>query len=82
MGLPGNFSADPLPSREGVPQVTSPKKQHLYAVVLASRHQMSSWLWSGKRLLQEPAPEPVETEAAHHGGGHMSPQWQEGIGCL
>lgn len=35
----------PPHSREAVPQVTSPKKQPLYAVVLASRHQMSSWLW-------------------------------------
>lgn len=55
-------------STEAVPQVTSSKKQPLYAVVLASRHQMSSWPWSGERLLQEPAPEPTGTEAADHGG--------------
>lgn len=82
IGLPGNPSPD-CPQQRGCPTSNGSKKQLLYAVVLASRHQMSSWLWSGERLLQEPAPDPARTEAAHHGGGHVSPwrQWSvsEGV---
>ena len=38
-----SFCRPPTAEREAVPRVMSPKQQPLYAVVLASRHQMSSW---------------------------------------
>lgn len=78
-GAAWKSSCRPHRSTGGIPQVPSPKKQPLRALVLASRPQTASRLGNGERLLQEPAPEPRGTKGAHPGGGCGKPRGQEGI---
>lgn len=78
-GAAWKSSCRPHRSTGAIPQVPSPKKQPLRALVLASRPQTASRLGNGERLLQEPAPEPRGTKGAHPGRGCGKPQGQEGI---